>query len=179
MHLSSVRWARRFVFASAFILCAGLLCRADTASCLTMKDLQKMSACELGELYAVSEVGTPFSGPMEGKILIITDAKFPKLRAKFQNIAWKGKNAQPDGTFVNRWVGGIEKIGSRYEIAPSWVDGKPAIVVEYPSDTKLLWNMRDEVREVAPGLYMGPIYDRCPCPKFRGYLAIQATCGCK
>lgn len=175
----SLRWARRFAFAVVLVCFAAVLSRADTAACLTMKDLQQMSECELAALYASSDVGTPFSGPMDGKILLITDAKCPKLRAKFQNIAWKGKNAQPDGTFVNRWVGGIEKIGSRYEIAPSWIDGKPAIVVEYPSDTKLLWNMRDEVRQVAPGLYMGPIFDRCPCPKFRGYLAIQAKCGCK
>jgi len=144
-----------------------------------MKDLQRMSACELAALYERSEVGTPFSGRMEGKILKMTDAKFPKLRVAASNFAWRGKTAEPDGHFVNRWVGGVEKIGSQYVVGPSWADGKPAIVVEYPRDTKLLWNMRDEVREVAPGLYMGPIYDRCPCPKFRGYLALQAACGCR
>ena len=174
--LASVRWARRSAFAVAIVLIAGLLGRADTGTaCLTMKDLQRMSPCELAALYERSEVGTPFTGRMEGKILYVADAKFPKLRAKVNSFAWRGKTAQPSGDFTNRWVGGLEAINSRYEIGPSWIDGKPAIVMQYPRDTKLLGNVRDEVREVAPGLYLGPIFDRCPCPKFTGYLALQCA----
>ena len=30
---------------------------------------------------------------------------------------------------------------------------------------------------VGPGLYLGPLYDRCPCPKLRGYLAVQVNPG--
>ncbi len=41
--------------------------------------------------------------------------------------------------------------------------------------------MHDELREVAPGLYVGPVIERCPCPKLRGYIGLQreACDGCR
>jgi hypothetical protein len=98
------------------------------------------------------------------------------MRVKLANAVWRGKEASEDGAFVNRWIGNINAIGSTYTVGPSWVDGRPAIIMEYPPGTKVFWNMHDELREVAPGLYLGPVYERCPCPKFRGYVALQMEC---
>jgi hypothetical protein len=80
----------------------------------------------------------------------------------------------PDGSFVNRWAGGVRAIRSHYTIGPSWADGRPAVVMEYPPGTPVFGNTRDELRAVAPGLYLGPIYDRCPCPLLRGYVVLEA-----
>jgi hypothetical protein len=41
--------------------------------------------------------------------------------------------------------------------ADSWLDGRPALVFDY-SRSRLWPNVRDEVREVAPGLYLGIMY---------------------
>ena len=40
----------------------------------------------------------------------------------------------------------------------SWLDGKECIVLDY-SDTSLLaqW-IRDEIREIQPGMYLGKVY---------------------
>ncbi len=40
----------------------------------------------------------------------------------------------------------------------SWLDGKECIVLDY-SDTSLVaqW-IRDEIREISPGLYLGKVY---------------------
>ena len=75
-----------------------------------------------------------------------------------------------DGYFINRFIGNINWIDSNYVVGPERIDGKPAIIMEYAPGTPLFANMHDELREVAPGLYMGPVYERCPCPKLRGYV---------
>jgi hypothetical protein len=51
--------------------------------------------------------------------------------------------------------------------------------MEYAPETPVFANTRDELREVAPGLYMGPLYDRFPCPRLRGYIALEANCRCR
>src|SRR2546421_327244 len=57
----------------------------------------------------------------------------------------------------------------------SWYDGRPALILDY-ADTSLVYKKyRDEIREVAPGLYLGLMYKRrCPQPKFKMYFALQA-----
>ena len=66
--------------------------------------------------------------------------------------------------------------GSR-RLGPSCLDGKPSIVMDY-GETSLVWaDVRDEVREVAPGLYLGRMYRLKPCgPEFQMFFALQACC---
>jgi hypothetical protein len=141
----------------------------------SIKQLQHLSLCELAELYTNADVGTPFVGDARGKLLASTD-RHPKLKVIASNSLWKGKSAEEDGHFVNRWLGGIRAIDSQYVVGPSWVDGKPSVIMEYSPGTKFFANTHDELREIAPGLYLGPVYDRCPCPKLRGYFALQLEC---
>jgi hypothetical protein len=145
-----------------------------------MHDLERMSICELEQLFRSVELGTPFVGCGRGKQLCSTDPCRPRLKTFCANAAWKGKIAGPDGHIVNRWIGGLRCIETCYTIGPSWVDGRPAILMEYAPGTPILANTHDELREVAPGLYLGPLYDRCPCPTLRGYIAVEVErcCGC-
>jgi hypothetical protein len=143
-----------------------------TTERLTMDDLQRMCPDQLAELFVKADVGSPLVGPAHGRLIYSTD-KHPRMKMWMSNAVWKGKLAAENGYFINRWIGGIKAIDSHYVIGPSWVDGRPAIIMEYASGTPLFANSRDELREVAPGLYLGPLFDRCPCPKLRGYLALQ------
>lgn len=156
------------------LLVAGALAgQADPGRCLTVRDLQRMDGCQLRALFMASDVGNPPVGTIRGKLIRLADRR-GVVRTALTNAVWKGKSAAADGSFVNRWVGGVEGIGSRYVVGPSWVDGNPAVVIEYPPGTPLFANTRDELREVAPGLYLGPLYDRCPVPTLRGWLALEA-----
>ena len=113
------------------------------------------------------------SRPHEGgRVVLLTDRRLPRVKAGAANAVWRGKEWAADGSFVNRWAGGVRAIGSQAVIGPSWADGRPAVVMEYPPGTPLFANTRDELREVAPGLYLGAFYDRCPCPRLRGYFAL-------
>ena len=168
--------SNRFVIASLIVLSLATIGRTDpcTHPC-SIKQLQHLSLCELAELYANADVGTPFVGDARGKLLASTD-RHPRLKVMSSNALWKGKSAEEDGHFVNRWLGGIRAIDSQYVVGPSWVDGKPSVILEYAAGTKVFANTHDELREIAPGLYLGPVYDRCPCPKLRGYFALQVEC---
>jgi hypothetical protein len=165
--------ARLFTAASIALLCTSVVTRANDEVCLTLHDLKRMSPCQLEELFRQAEVGTPLVGSARGRLLYSTDEHHPRLKVARSNLLWKGKVASADGHFVNRWLGGIRAIESQYTIGPSWVDGRPAIIMEYAPGTRVFENTHDELREVAPGLYLGPLYDRCPCPVLKGYIALQ------
>jgi hypothetical protein len=169
-------WARASVLFLALCCGSALAGRRDP----DLDRLQRMSPCELRTLFESAEVGRPISGRAEGRLLFLTDRRLPRVKVRVANAVWEGKAAREDGWFVNRWAGNVEWIDSCYVIGPSWVDGKPAIVMEYAPGTPLFANMHDELREICPGLYLGPVYERCPCPKLRGYIALKVVpCGCR
>jgi hypothetical protein len=144
----------------------------------TLEQLRHMNIEELQQLFSDSDMGRPLVGYGRGRLICSTD-KHPRVRIAMTNTLWRGKTAAEDGSFVNHWIGGVDVIDSRYVVGPSWIDGKPAMLFEYPPGTPICGNMHDELREVAPGLYIGPLYDRCPVPKLRGFLAVQVECGAR
>jgi hypothetical protein len=134
-----------------------------------------MSECELTQLFENAKPGEIPHGYARGQVLLKTDARLPRLRARLEGSAWKGKHFEDGGSFINQWPG-FKALRGHGELGESWHDGKPCLVLEYPSNTPIFGNTRDELREVAPGLYLARLYDRCPCPRFRGYFAIQVCC---
>ena len=76
------------------------------------------------------------------------------------HFAWQGKNFDgKKGLLKNRILPfGFNAIIARIYKAPSWLDGKECIVLDY-SDTSLVaqW-IRDEIRQIGPGLYLGKVY---------------------
>ena len=78
-------------------------------------------------------------------------------------------------TLVNQWCG-FRAIKARVYYGPSWLDGQTSIIMDYQETSKVWADVRDEVREVAPGLYLGLMYHRKPCePQFKLYFALE-TC---
>jgi len=155
------------------VLVAGtLVADAGDGCCPTLRRLAGLSECELERLFACAPPGCCPVGHCRGRVLQLTCTRCPRLRACLTSTVWKGKNFECDGSFVNQWICG-KALRSRACMGTSWYDGGPCIVVEYPPDTPIFGNTRDELREICPGLYLARLYDRCPCPKFRGYFAIE------
>lgn len=174
---------RRFhlaALAGALLLASAFASSAGECACgpQTVDDLKRMSEAELMALFQAAGVGRPLDGTAKGKLVYLAGRN---LKMRMASLVWTGKRARAsDGWFINRWLGGVELIASHYVIGPSWVDGKPAILMDYAPKTPLLGNVHDELREIAPGLYLGPVFEKCPCPRFRGFVAVQVQeCGCK
>lgn len=144
----------------------------------TYAQLKKLSECELDRLFAEAPPGTIPVGYARGQALLMTDAKLPKLKARLSSSVWKGKTFEENGEYINQWVG-FQALRGKAEPGVSLYDGKPCLVFAYTPDTPLFGNTFDEIREIAPGLYLGRLYERCPCPRFKGYIAIQACGACR
>lgn len=127
----------------------------------TVADLLKMSQAELDELFKNSPPGDIPNGEAKGTAIVAPGTTYTAEVAEFINhFAWQGKTFDAEkGVLRNRILAfGLNAIIAKVYKAPSWLDGKECIVLDY-SDTSLLahW-IRDEIREIAPGLYLGKVY---------------------
>jgi len=81
--------------------------------------------------------------------------------ANFVNhFAWQGKIFDPTkGTLRNKILPfGLNAIIAKVYKGPSWMDGKECIVLDYSETSLVAHWVRDEIREVAPRIYLGKVY---------------------
>jgi hypothetical protein len=136
--------------------------------------LHGLSLDELDDLYRRATVNAPPCGWLPGEVIVFTNMPAPKLVKKLADEFWVGKHIEPDGYFINQWKN-RQALDSYIRIGPSYVDGCPSIIFEYPRFTPLFGPMRDEYREIAPGLFLGRMYRRRPCIRFLGYNYLQLS----
>ena len=76
------------------------------------------------------------------------------------HFTWKGKVFDPEkGELINR-IGPMEHmlIVAKVYKDKSWFDGKECIVLDYSKTSLIAGWIRDEIREVSPGIYLGLVY---------------------
>ena len=127
----------------------------------TVPQLLKMSQAELDQLFRNSPPGEIPDGEAEGTAIIAPGTTYSDNLARFvSHFAWQGKSFDAKkGVLRNRILPfGLNAIIARVYKGPSWLDGKECIVLDY-SDTSLLahW-IRDEIRLIGPGMYLGKVY---------------------
>jgi hypothetical protein len=127
----------------------------------TVSQLLKTSQADLDTLFKGLEPGPIPEGQAEGTAIIAPGTTFSDEIAKMVGIfAWQGKVFDSQaGVLRNRILPfGINAIVARVYKDKSWLDDKECIVLDY-SDTSLVaqW-IRDEIRLVQPGLYLGKVY---------------------
>jgi hypothetical protein len=123
--------------------------------------LLKMSQEQLDELFTSSEPGDIPDGEATGTAIVAPGTAYSPDIAKFINLfAWQGKVFDAkNGVLRNKILPlGLNAIIAKVYKADSWLDSKECIVLDY-SDTSLVahW-IRDEIREISPGLYLGKVY---------------------
>jgi hypothetical protein len=109
-------------------------------------------------LFRQGAVGCGPLGPTRGTVLY-ADGQHPRLKARLQGVVWKGKTFHGDGTFTNRWLGGVHAVSADVCVEPSWLDGQPCLVMQYAPDAPVFGNVRDELRQIAPDVWLGRSYD--------------------
>ena len=123
--------------------------------------LLAMTQTQLDDLFKASPPGDIPNGEAKGTAIIAPGTQFSESIAQIINhFGWQGKVFDAKkGLLKNRILAfGIEAIVARVYKGPSWLDGKECIVLDY-SDTSLLahW-IRDEIRLIGPGFYLGKVY---------------------
>ena len=133
----------------------------DTTSVTDPAQFLHMSDEQLDDLFRKSPAGEIPEGEGEGTAIIKPGSDISDDIARFVHLfTWKGKVFDPaSGTLKNK----ILPLGHKAIIAKvykdkSWFDQKPCIVLDYSKTSLVAKWIRDEIREVAPGIYLGIVY---------------------
>ena len=149
---------------------------AGAASGMTLDGLLRMSPAELErDLQPGSGGGSP-AGPGARDGLAGTRDLARRPMSRGARLMWQGKIIEPDGaTAVNRFFG-MRMIRGELGQGPSWLDGAPALILDYSQTSRIYARNRDEIRQVAPGLFLGLMYDRSTePPRLSMYFALETT----
>ena len=128
---------------------------------LDVAQLLAMTQAQLDELFGNSPAGPIPNGSANGTAIIAPGTVFSKDIAEAINIfAWKGKTFDgAHGVLTNRIsVLGFNAIVAEVYTAPSWFDQRECIVLDYSKTSLVAKWIRDEIRLVAPDLYLGLVY---------------------
>lgn len=167
---------------TGFLLLGACLCfpagelRAQNA--LSARVLAQMSQEQLECLYRGASPGLIPHGYLPGKAIQPSSKTLARTRSKVINLLWHGKHFDGcEGMLVNQWLG-CRAVRARVYHGTSWLDGQPSIIMDYRGVSRIWADVRDELREVAPGLYLGLMYqDEQPCPRFKMFFVLEARSG--
>lgn len=139
----------------------------------TLDNLAGLSSPQLEALYRQSGPGPVPSGKVRG-LALYPNSRYPRAKARAARVAWQGKVFDPEtGTATNRFFG-VRAIKGTVYSGQSWLDGNASMILDYQNTSKVYGNYRDEIRQVAPGLYLGLMYDRTANPPaFKMYFAFS------
>ena len=128
---------------------------------LDAAQLLAMTQTQLDDLFGRSPAGPIPNGPAKGTAIIAPGTVFSKdIAEAIEIFAWKGKTFDgPHGVLTNRIsVLGFNAIVAEVYTGPSWFDQKECVVLDYAKTSIVAKWVRDEIRLVAPNLYLGLVY---------------------
>lgn len=115
----------------------------------------------LGELFGAGTAGAIPDGRGKGTVLLGTGGRAARVAAALcYALAWRGKvvNAR-QGRLRNILTPlGIQAIEATVYKQDSWYDGDTCIVLDYSKTSLLARMIRDEIREIAPGVFLGLVF---------------------
>jgi hypothetical protein len=123
--------------------------------------LLNLPQAQLDELFTNSPSGDLPDGEAKGTAIIAPGTKYSADIAELINhFAWQGKIFDAkQGTLKNRILAfGLQAIIAKVYKGPSWLDGKECIVLDYSETSLLAHRIRDEIRLIGPGCYLGVVY---------------------
>ena len=128
---------------------------------ITVAEISRMAAADVDQLFREGEVGQIPDGVAEGTAIFWPGSVVEPVVERFvQALAWQGKVVSSrKHELRNRILPlGVRAIAADVYTGRSWFDGSDCIVLDYSKRSLLARMVRDEIRRVAPGLYLGLVY---------------------
>jgi hypothetical protein len=128
---------------------------------LDAKQLLQMSQQQLDELFSARDSGPIPDGEAKGTAIIAPGTPMSESIAAFINIfAWQGKVFDAKAGLLRNHILslGLNAIIARVSKGLSLLDGKECIVLDYSETSLVASHIRDEIREIEPGFYLGKVY---------------------
>lgn len=123
--------------------------------------LLSMTQAQLDQLFTDSVPGEIPNGEGKGTAIIAPGTSYSADIAELINhFGWQGKVFDAkNGVLKNKiLVFGFNAIIAKVYKGPSWLDGKECIVLDYSQTSLVAQRIRDEIRTIGPGLYLGKVY---------------------
>ena len=131
----------------------------------TVRSWLKKSMAELDEIYCSALSGEIPRGDTEGTAILAGSLLSQSVAAISRMWLWQGKvfdifcPCGPSGILYNK----ITPLSLTYIIAKvyhgiSWLDGRETIVLDYSRTSFVAQKIRDEIREIEPGVYLGKVW---------------------
>ena len=128
------------------------------ARTLELGRLMSMSRADLESLYRRSLPGPMPDGEAKGAASLAPGRNGGAVSSDVMGLFWRGKIFdRASGTLTNRILG-MKLCKAKVYPGQSWLDGKPSIIIDYKGTCLIASGIRDEIRLVAPGLYLGYAY---------------------
>jgi hypothetical protein len=100
-------------------------------------------------------------GRAQGSAIIFAGTLCARFLAKFVHwFVWQGKVFDPKAECLKNLVTGFRILAIKAKVytGDSWKDGKECIVIDYSKTSLVARMVRDEIREVQPGPYLGKVF---------------------
>jgi hypothetical protein len=126
-----------------------------------LPQLISMSQAQLDELFTQSPAGDIPDGDAKGTALIAPGTKYTsEIATMINHFAWQGKVFDAKkGQLKNKILPfGFNAIIAKIYKDGSWFDGKECIVLDYSETSLVAHWIRDEIRLIGPGFYLGNVY---------------------
>jgi hypothetical protein len=126
-----------------------------------IQQLLTRSQAELDAIFTAHQTGPIPDGLADGTLILAPGTRFNEDIAKLVRIlAWQGKVFDAkSGTLRNRILPfDLHSVAAKVYKAPSWLDGKECIVLDYSRTSIVAHWIRDEIRLIAPNVYLGRAY---------------------
>jgi hypothetical protein len=128
---------------------------------LTARDLPSMRGKQLDALFANAPAGQIPVGKGRGQALMATGTFAARaLLTITRLLAWQGKVFDGPSHTLRNLVSpfGFKAITADVYVDASLFDGGPCVVLDYSKTSRVAGWVRDEIREIGPGLYVGLVY---------------------
>lgn len=130
---------------------------------LTARELPSLKGSDLDALFANAPAGEIPTGEGRGQALMATGSFASRpLVALVRLLAWQGKEFNGSTHSLRNLISpfGVRAISADVYVDASRLDGRPCVVLDYSKTSRLAKWIRDEIREIEPGLYVGLVYVR-------------------
>jgi hypothetical protein len=123
--------------------------------------IARMSRSQLDQLFRESPAGPIPAGRARGTAILFPGTALDRaIAALVRALVWKGKIfSSATGDLKNR-IGplGTPLIRARVYEDKCWFAHGPAIILDYSKTSLVARMIRDEIRQVAPGVYLGQVF---------------------
>jgi hypothetical protein len=128
---------------------------------ITLDSLLKLKQNELDDLYKQTTIGGCPVGATKGTAVFVPSTAFGAfLRGVARMFFWQGKVFDDKAKQLVNLVSIFRIKAIRANVYPgtSWLDGGESTILDYSKTSFVARMIRDEIREVAPDLYLGKVY---------------------